>query len=155
LSQNVSAWFQQQYGDRLKIDCWAGSTVVELDGDLYPLQRLAEALENNRLSVGNTDAFIRTYVTFHYVFAQIIGNPAFVALHGTMSYWLLEQRRVALAEPGEDRTGFAAHKHIFEAVSAHDPDAAEAASGPISSGAGWHSGMIAPRRQHHLRTTST
>jgi GntR family transcriptional repressor for pyruvate dehydrogenase complex len=91
------------------------------------LQRLGAALENNRLTIGNTDAFIGTDVAFHYVFAQIIGNPAFLALHDAMSRWLLEQRRVALLEPGEDKAGFAAHKRIFKAVADRDPDAAEAA----------------------------
>jgi GntR family transcriptional repressor for pyruvate dehydrogenase complex len=91
------------------------------------LGQLGEALDANRLAVGDTDGFIRTDVAFHYVFAQIIRNSAFLALHDAMSHWLREQRRIALAEPGEDKTGYAAHKRIFEAVKARDPDAAEAA----------------------------
>lgn len=91
------------------------------------LERLGVVLENNRLSIGDTDAFISTDVAFHYAIAQIIGNPAFLALHDAMSQWLLEQRRVALMEPGEDQAGFAAHQRIFQAITARDPDAAEAA----------------------------
>jgi GntR family transcriptional repressor for pyruvate dehydrogenase complex len=91
------------------------------------LGQLGEALDANRLAVGDTDGFIRTDVAFHYVFAQIIRNSAFLALHDAMSHWLREQRRIALTEPGEDKTGYAAHKRIFEAVKARDPDAAEAA----------------------------
>ena len=89
--------------------------------------RLGEALEDNRQAIGDRAAFIRTDVGFHYVFAQIIGNPVFTALHNAMSTWLREQRRIALLEPGEDRTGFEAHARIFDAVAARDPDAAEAA----------------------------
>lgn len=94
------------------------------DADLV---RLKEALESNRLAIGDIEAFTRTDIEFHYVFAQIIGNSAFLALHDAMSQWLREQRRIALTEPGEDKTGYAAHKRIFKAVVARDPDAAEAA----------------------------
>ena len=54
-------------------------------------------------------------------------NPAFTALHAGMSEWLLEQRQVALREPYHDEVGYEAHKRIFEAVAARDPDLAEAA----------------------------
>ena len=91
------------------------------------LARLKEALERNRASIGDRDAFIRSDIEFHYVLAQIIGNPVFLALHDAMSTWLREQRQIALLEPGEDRTGFEAHRRIYEAVAAHDPDAAEQA----------------------------
>ena len=71
--------------------------------------------------------FIKTDVAFHYVFAEIIRNPTFIALHDAMSTWLLQQRQIALQEPGEDKKGYEAHARIYEAVMARDPDAAEAA----------------------------
>ena len=80
------------------------------------IQRLEGALEVNRRSLGDREAFIRTDVGFHFVFAEIMRNPAFVALHDAMSTWLLQQRQIALLEPGEDRKGFEAHTRIFEAV---------------------------------------
>jgi DNA-binding FadR family transcriptional regulator len=77
--------------------------------------------------IGNSGGFIRTDVEFHFVFAKIIRNPTFVALHDAMSTWLLQQRQIALTEPGEDNRGYEAHAQIFEAVKARDPDAAETA----------------------------
>jgi GntR family transcriptional regulator, sialic acid-inducible nan operon repressor len=91
------------------------------------LAKLRAALEENRKTIGDRAGFIRTDVSFHFVFAEIIRNPTFIALHHAMSTWLLRQRQIALQEPGEDKRSFEAHCKIYEAVSAHDPDAAEAA----------------------------
>jgi GntR family transcriptional repressor for pyruvate dehydrogenase complex len=94
------------------------------EGDL---QKLEGALSANKSMIGNRAGFIRTDVAFHYVFAEIMQNPALTALHNAMTTWLLRQRQVALREPGEDQRGYDAHAEIFQAVAAHDPDAAEGA----------------------------
>jgi DNA-binding FadR family transcriptional regulator len=91
------------------------------------LARLEQALENNRLTLGDREGFIQTDVAFHFVFAEIIRNPTFVALHHAMSTWLLQQRQIALLEPGEDQKGYDAHRRIYDAVVSREPDAAEAA----------------------------
>jgi len=91
------------------------------------LARLKVALAANKRSIGDIAAFIRTDVAFHFVFAEIMHNPSFLAVHQAMSTWLLRQRQVALQEPGEDERGYEAHARIYEAVAAHDPDSAEAA----------------------------
>lgn len=88
---------------------------------------LADALERNRSSIGNSEAFIRTDVAFHYCLARMMRNPAFLAMHDAMSTWLLEQRRVALQEQDEDKRSYEAHAKIFAEIQNHDPDAAEAA----------------------------
>ena len=100
------------------------AAITATDADLA---LLAEALEANRRALGDAAAFIRTDVAFHHVFARIIGNPVFLALHDAMSTWLTEQRRIALIETGEDRKGYEAHVRIHDAVAAHDADAAEEA----------------------------
>ena len=89
------------------------------------LAEFAEALAANRAAVGDTNAFIRTDVAFHYCLARMMRNPAFLALHDAMSTWLLEQRRFALKEAGEDQRSYEAHASIFAAVHRHDPDEAE------------------------------
>ncbi len=88
---------------------------------------LAAALEANRLAVGDTESFIRTDVAFHFCLARMMRNPAFLALHDAMSTWLLEQRRVALREAGEEQRSYEAHARIYVAVEQRDPAAAEAA----------------------------
>ena len=84
------------------------------------------ALEANRNSIGDLDVFERTDVDFHYVLALMPRNPIFTAIHAALVEWLLEQRRTTLA-PGEDAAAYEAHRVIFEAVAARDPDRAERA----------------------------
>jgi GntR family transcriptional repressor for pyruvate dehydrogenase complex len=90
------------------------------------LASLEAALEANRRSIGNLRRFERTDVDFHYVLALIPSNPIFTAIHAALAEWLLEQRRTTLA-PGEDEKAYEAHRAIFEAVAARDPDRAERA----------------------------
>ncbi len=90
------------------------------------IARLREALDANRDSIGDLERFQRTDVDFHYGLALMMRNPIFTAIHAALADWLLEQRRTTLAA-GEDRTAYDAHRLIFEAVAAHDPDRAEQA----------------------------
>lgn len=90
------------------------------------LARFRAALDENRASLGDLKRFERTDVDFHYVLAVIPRNPMFTAIHAALAEWLLEQRQTTLA-PGEDKVAYEAHRAIFEAVSAHDADRAEAA----------------------------
>jgi DNA-binding FadR family transcriptional regulator len=85
-----------------------------------------EALEANRQSIGDLKRFERTDLDFHYVLALMMRNSIFTAIHAALAEWLLEQRRTTLAA-GEDSKAYEAHKLIFEAVSARDPDRAEQA----------------------------
>jgi DNA-binding FadR family transcriptional regulator len=91
------------------------------------LAKLRRALDDNRKAIDDIERFISTDVAFHFVFAEIMGNPAFVALHDAMSTWLLQQRQIALQEPGEAQRGYDAHQRIYDAVVTRDPNAAEKA----------------------------
>ena len=84
------------------------------------------ALKANKATIGDLKRFERTDVTFHYVLAVIPKNPIFTAIHAALAEWLLEQRQMTLA-PGEDLIAYKAHKAIFDAVAARDPDRAEKA----------------------------
>jgi DNA-binding FadR family transcriptional regulator len=84
------------------------------------------ALETNRRSLGDLKQFERTDVAFHYVLAVIPRNPIFMAIHAAFAEWLLEQRQTTLAA-GEDIKAYEAHRAIFEAVAARDPDRSERA----------------------------
>lgn len=91
------------------------------------LEMLAAAVEANRSAMGDPEEFIRTDVAFHFLFARIVNNPVFRAVYDAMSTWLQAQRRAAPIRPNEYEVGYAAHRRIFEAVAAHDPQDAEAA----------------------------
>jgi GntR family transcriptional regulator, sialic acid-inducible nan operon repressor len=88
------------------------------------LADFAEALEVNRQSIGDLKRFEKTDVAFHYVLALIPRNPIFTAFHTGLAEWLHEQRRTTLAR-GQDVRAYQAHRAIFEAVAARDPDRAE------------------------------
>jgi GntR family transcriptional regulator, sialic acid-inducible nan operon repressor len=58
---------------------------------------------------------------------RIAGNALFLGLHEALTNWLLDQRTVSLECRGAERNAIDFHTRIFDAIAAHDPDAAEAA----------------------------
>ncbi len=94
-----------------------------IDADL---SRFEAALEANRQSIGDLKRFVQTDVAFHYELALMQRNPIFTAIHTALAEWLREQRQTTLA-PGQDMRAYQAHRAIFEAVVARDPDRAESA----------------------------
>lgn len=88
------------------------------------------ALDNNHAAIGDLKRFRETDVAFHYVLALIPGNPIFTAIHAGLADWLMEQRQTTLA-PAKDAAVYEgvyeAHRAIYEAVAARDPDRAEKA----------------------------
>jgi GntR family transcriptional repressor for pyruvate dehydrogenase complex len=86
---------------------------------------LRAALEANEAARGDLARFERTDVAFHYVLAEISGNPIFTAMHQAMVGWLTEQRSATLRLPGAEQHAAASHRLIYEAVAAGDATAAE------------------------------
>ena len=91
------------------------------------IKTLKMALDLNEKSIGDRERFIDTDVDFHRVLADIPGNSIFATLHVALLEWLREQRATSGTVSGAREMAFRAHREIFNAVSAHDPDAAEAA----------------------------
>ncbi len=88
------------------------------------IQALKAALDDNRAQLGDPVAFARTDVAFHFLLAEIPRNPIFTALHDALVGWLTEQRRVTLTSKRAFEVAYAAHERIYQAVAAHDEDAA-------------------------------
>lgn len=97
-----------------------------LNASKEDIEAFEEALEANRQSIGDLKRFERTDVDFHYTLALMMRNPIFTAIHEALAEWLLEQRHTTLAA-GEDVKAYEAHRTIFEAVAARDPDRSERA----------------------------
>lgn len=89
------------------------------------LRELREALEQNRLTIGNVRRFEQTDMAFHYVLALIPRNPIFTAIHGAIAEWLMEQRTITLSCPGQNEVAYQAHEAIYEAIAARDQDRSE------------------------------
>lgn len=91
------------------------------------MQALKAALEENRQAIGSLENFTSTDIAFHFELAKIARNPIFIALHDQISAWLKEQRVVTLAATGQEQIAYEAHRAIYEAIAAGDPDRAEQA----------------------------
>lgn len=94
------------------------------------IETLRLALAANHAALGDRAKFQKTDVDFHYVLAVIPKNPIFETLHAAFVEWLVEQRQVTLDWHGRKdtaRAAYEAHKAIYEAIAAKDPDRAEAA----------------------------
>ncbi|MGA7334743.1 MAG: FCD domain-containing protein, partial [Pseudolabrys sp.] len=87
---------------------------------------LSDALDANYKSIGDIRRFEDSDVAFHYAIATIPKNPIYVVMHRAIIDWLVDQRRVTLSYPGQNRVAFDAHVAIFEAIKAHDPELADA-----------------------------
>lgn len=91
------------------------------------IKALKVALDQNGASVNDPARFIDTDVEFHRVLADVPGNSIFATLHMALLEWLREQRATSGTVTGSREAAFQAHRAIFNAVNAHDPDAAEKA----------------------------
>ncbi|MEA2781811.1 MAG: GntR family transcriptional regulator, sialic acid-inducible nan operon repressor [Rhodospirillaceae bacterium] len=86
--------------------------------------RLRGALDANTAARGDKGRFERTDVAFHYVLVAITKNPIFTAVHDALVEWLTSQRTLSLRVPEAEQVAHDAHRRIFEAVAARDPEAA-------------------------------
>ena len=93
----------------------------------FETSELKVALDANHKAIGNRQMFINTDVDFHFVLAKMTGNPVFTALHDGMSSWLKHQRVITLDTANQEVIAFEAHRKIFDAIAAQNPDAAEQA----------------------------
>ncbi len=81
-------------------------------------------------------------VAFHYAIATIPKNPIYVVMHRAIIDWLVDQRRVTLSYPGQNRVAFDSHVPIFEAKGARSgtcrcPHA-------LAPGSGWQALLEGP-----------
>ena len=93
------------------------------------IDRLALALAQNRKAVSDPAIFSKTDVAFHDILAELPRNPIFTALNAALSEWLMEQRTVGIRSPvrGVARRAYEGHQAIYEAIAAHDVEAADKA----------------------------
>jgi DNA-binding FadR family transcriptional regulator len=93
---------------------------------LEDIATLREALEANRVAIGDHGSFMRTDVAFHYAIAKISSNPIFTSLYEAVVEWLTEQRETSGRAANAAEMAHAAHARIYGAIAAHDAAAAQA-----------------------------
>jgi GntR family transcriptional regulator, sialic acid-inducible nan operon repressor len=89
------------------------------------IDNLRTTLEENRKTVGDHEAFMRSDVAFHYAIAAIPQNPIFTSMHNAVVEWLTEQRAISGRTPVAATAAYSAHERIFAAIASHDPAAAQ------------------------------
>jgi DNA-binding FadR family transcriptional regulator len=89
------------------------------------LERIAIALEQNRLSRGFRERFSQTDVGFHLEIIRTSRNPLLVGIYQALSGWLTEQRDQVLEVQGTEQAAFDAHLAIFKALVDRDEEKAE------------------------------
>ena len=88
---------------------------------------LEAALSANERALADEERFVDTDVAFHYAIVRILKSPIIDALHRALVAWLREQRTASIAPHGSAQAAARAHRRVFEAIAARDPDAAEVA----------------------------
>ncbi|WP_345816481.1 FCD domain-containing protein [Paraburkholderia sp. PREW-6R] len=91
------------------------------------VERLSLALGDNRRAINDPQAFIRTDMAFHLAIAEIPNNPLFISLHQALGQWLVDQRTTGMNVQGSTRAVWRDHEAIFDAIAAHDVEAADKA----------------------------
>ena len=93
------------------------------------IDRVAVALAQNKKAIDSSALFAKTDLAFHNILAEIPRNPIFVALNTALSEWLMAQRTVPIKASirGAIRRAYEGHEEIYEAIAAHDVEAADEA----------------------------
>jgi DNA-binding FadR family transcriptional regulator len=71
--------------------------------------------------------FVDADVAFHFAIVQSTHNQLLIALHRAVLEWLREQRISSIEPAGSSKAAQRAHRKVFEAIRARDPDSAETA----------------------------
>ena len=98
----------------------AAQTATEQD-----LAVLKQALDENKATIGEPEAFVRTDVAFHYAIAAISRSSIVISVHDAVVDWLMEQRSTALQGTDVSERAYEAHAAIYDAIAAGDAAKAE------------------------------
>ncbi|MDJ0945344.1 MAG: transcriptional regulator NanR [Kiloniellales bacterium] len=88
------------------------------------LARLRRRLEDHRQALRDLDRFLEMDKRFHREIAAISGNPIYAAVSQAVFEWLEEFYVELVRLPGAEQITLTEHQAIFDAIAAHDPDAA-------------------------------
>ncbi|MEM1287009.1 MAG: FCD domain-containing protein [Pseudomonadota bacterium] len=92
------------------------------------IQRLEEALSQNKAAIPNSTRFYETDIAFHRILYEIPGNPALPTIHRAYTEWLSQHWLKMPRVPSRNEINYNAHKAIFDAILRRDPDKSELAT---------------------------
>lgn len=88
------------------------------------IAKLAEAIEACEANLDSIEGFRKADVQFHWVLAEIPGNPIFVALHDTFVGRLMMNRAVLPEFKKRNKASNEEHRQIVSAILDKDPEKA-------------------------------
>lgn len=131
----VRQWFKEHTSEILEI--LQVRKALECEATYYAaLKALPEVIQDLRITLetaeaaieeGNLDKLVQLDRHFHRVLVSASGNKLLADLIDMTVDALLNPRRSLMRLPGRAPLSWQAHRNIFEAVAAHDADAAQQA----------------------------
>jgi DNA-binding FadR family transcriptional regulator len=88
---------------------------------------LRQTLDAQRAALDDLSHFLEADMAFHVAITHVVGNPIYVALSEAFFGWLSKFYVDLVRLPGGEQLAITEHTAVFEAIAAHDPDAAAAA----------------------------
>jgi DNA-binding FadR family transcriptional regulator len=114
------------HGARLLVECAVVAEVARRIGD-ETLWRLERSLAIQKETVRDPVHFLICDREFHLAIYRCSANPLLADFVVDLYTFMLDHRRVAMSLPGAIEMSYRDHVEIFDALSAHDPDAVTAA----------------------------
>lgn len=88
-------------------------------------KKIRQALQANRETLGNDQAFKQSDIRLHEELVATTGNRMLAIVHESLVQLLDDRRAISLQSRGQDEIAYKAHQKICEAVLARDPERAE------------------------------
>ncbi|WP_429818014.1 transcriptional regulator NanR [Ensifer sp. B1-9] len=98
-----------------------------LKANSFDIEQLKVAIQNQKKSLGQPDAFIAADMAFHTQIARITRNSVFCAVSEAMLNWLQAFHIELLRRSGKEGVTLSEHEDILEAIRSGNADLAEAA----------------------------
>lgn len=91
------------------------------------IEKLATALEANRMAMPDSDLFMETDLAFHSALAEIPRNPIIMSCNSSLSEWMKVQRPVHIRVQKWIKTAYQGHEAIYKAIAARNIEQADQA----------------------------
>lgn len=89
------------------------------------IQNLRALVDDQRLKLGDNQAFIEADIAFHVGIAKLTSNPLLEAVTQAMLSWLFEHYKPLLHWSGRKQTTLLEHEHLVDIIEEKNAEKAE------------------------------
>jgi DNA-binding FadR family transcriptional regulator len=115
---------RQLFDARAFMEC-SLARLAALHATKSDIERLKQALDENRAALGDQRRYEDTDIAFHRVLFTVPRNSVILATHMAFDHWLIERWRRLDRTPERDVESHEGHCRIVDAILMRDADAAE------------------------------